>query len=400
MKVHKKLISTRIHDHWFAIGIFTSLFAFFFFAGGMVVANGQTLGPTDSHVVDLYVNGQSTTVPTRASTVGDFLNRANVPVYQNDLVEPSLNTPIGADNFRIQVFRAKPVTIIEGNSQQHIMSPYSGAKLIAEKAGYTIYPQDKLTLTTASNFVQGGIIGEELTIVPATPVSVSLYGAPAVTYRTQAKTVGQFLEENNIVLPHGATVTPTADTVITENMPIFISKYGETVITTEAPVAFPIDTTLDPSQLMGQVTVITPGVPGKQQIVYQVELKNGQEISRKVIQDVVTVQPQAQSQTEGTKPVDMTVDKSSWMSAAGINPSDYYYVDFIIGHESGWRTGAVNGDGCYGLGQACPGSKLVNACPSWQSDPVCQLEFFSNYANSRYGSWYLAYLAWSRQGWW
>lgn len=400
MKVHRNLISTLIHDHWFAIGLFASLFAFFFFAGGMVVANGQTLGPTDSHVVDLYVDGQSTTVPTRASTVGDFLNRANVAVYQYDLIEPSLDTPITADNFRIQVFRAKPVTIIDGASQQHIMSPYSGAKLIAEKAGYTIYPQDTLTLTTASNFVQGGIVGETLTIVPAITVNVSLYGAPAVTYRTQAKTVGQFLNENNITLPAGATLTPTADTAITANMPIYISKYGETVVTTEAPVAFPIDTTLDPNLPMGQITVTIPGIPGKQQIVYQVELKNGQEISRKVIQDVVTVQPQAQTQTKGTKPLDMTVEKSAWMSAAGIAPGDYYYADYVIGHESGWRTGAVNAAGCYGLGQACPGGKLANACPNWQSDPVCQLEFFTNYANSRYGSWYQAYLAWSRQGWW
>ena len=400
MKADKKSIYTLIHAHLFGIGIFTSLFAFFFFAGGMVMANGQTLGPTDSHVVDLYVDGQNTTVPTRAMTVGDFLNRAHVALYQNDLVEPSVNTPISADNFRIQIFRAKPVTIIDGTIENHILSPYSGAKLIAEKAGYTIYPQDKLSLTTTTNFVQNGIIGEKLTINPATPVNVSLYGAPMVIYRTQAKTVSTFLKENGITLAAGATIMPAASTLITPNMLIYISKYGETVITTEEPVAFPINITNDPIQPFGQVTVTTPGVPGKQQIVYQIELKNGREISRKVLQDIVTVQPQAQIQIDGTKPQDMTADKNAWMTAANIAPSDYYYVDYIIGHESHWRTAAVNGAGCYGLGQACPGSKLATACPNWQTDPVCQLEYFTSYADGHYSSWYLAYLAWSQQGWW
>jgi hypothetical protein len=212
--------------------------------------------------------------------------------------------------------------------------------------------------------------------------------------------VDDFLKERNIVPEAGATVVPSLDTPISANLSIFISKFGQTVISTEEPVDFPVTTTNDPSTELNKITVITPGVLGKKQVVYQVEIRDGKEISRKVLQEVVTVQPQAQIQTRGTKMPDMSGDKTTWMLAAGINQSDYYYVDYVISHESHWRVNDMSGSGCAGLGQACPGSKLAAACPGWQSDPVCQLRFFSSYANHRYGGWYGAYNTWARQGWW
>jgi hypothetical protein len=78
--------------------------------------------------------------------------------------------------------------------------------------------------------------------------------------------------------------------------------------------------------------------------------------------------------------------------------SDDYYVNWIIQHESGGNPYAVNSQGCLGLMQACPGSKLTAVCPDL--NVPCQMTFFTNYAVNRYGSWYNAWLAWQRQGWW
>jgi hypothetical protein len=86
------------------------------------------------------------------------------------------------------------------------------------------------------------------------------------------------------------------------------------------------------------------------------------------------------------------------MAGAGINSSDYVYVDYIIGRESGWRPNAVSANRCIGLGQSCGGS-LAGACPSWQTDPVCQLQFFSGYAR-KYGGWGGAYNFWVTNHWW
>lgn len=76
----------------------------------------------------------------------------------------------------------------------------------------------------------------------------------------------------------------------------------------------------------------------------------------------------------------------------GVNP----YAAYIYQHESGCRLDAVNGGGCAGIGQACPGSKL----PCSLSDAPCQLAYFESYALGRYGSWEAAYQFWLSHGWW
>lgn len=85
---------------------------------------------------------------------------------------------------------------------------------------------------------------------------------------------------------------------------------------------------------------------------------------------------------------------ASWIAAAGIdNPSA---ASFIFQKESGCRPQAVNGSGCAGLGQACPGSKL----PCSLNDGVCQAKYFDGYAKSRYGSWSAALAFWQSHRWW
>lgn len=399
MKLSTNIINKTLHSHGFAFGIFTVLFSFVFFAGGFVVANGQTLSPSDSHVVNLYIDGQETTAPTRASTVKEFLANAKVTLNEGDLVEPSINSEITSDNYRVTVYRAKPVTIIDGTSVSKVLTPEESPQLIAKKAGITVYPEDKLALTSANNFVDEQIIGEKLTIDRATPATVSLYGTPAATYRTHSSTVGDLLKEKGIVPEPGATVSPAAETPLTANMAIFISKYGKQVVTADESIPFSVQSSPDPSQPVGKVTVTTAGKNGKKQVIYELTLRDGREVGRTKLQEVITEQPQVQIQTKGTKVPTVAGNRQDWMRAAGINEADFYAVDFIIGHESGWRPGALNPAGCAGLGQACPGSKLSAACPSWQTDPVCQLQFFSRYAG-RYGGWQGALNAWNAKGWW
>jgi hypothetical protein len=75
-------------------------------------------------------------------------------------------------------------------------------------------------------------------------------------------------------------------------------------------------------------------------------------------------------------------------------------MSYIFTHESGNSLTAENADGCLGLGQACPGSKLVAACPDWQTDYTCQLDYFTSYADSTYGGWAGAYEHELVDHWW
>lgn len=104
--------------------------------------------------------------------------------------------------------------------------------------------------------------------------------------------------------------------------------------------------------------------------------------------------PQTSSQS-------VTGTHSDWMAAAGIAPSDYRYVDYIVSHESGWTYTAINASsGATGLCQALPGSKMASAGSDWATNPITQLKWCNGYAAGRYGSWYQSYIFWESHRYW
>jgi LysM repeat protein len=74
---------------------------------------------------------------------------------------------------------------------------------------------------------------------------------------------------------------------------------------------------------------------------------------------------------------------------------DNSYANYIYSHESGCRTTAMSPNGCYGIGQACPASKIAYC----GADYACQNAFFTAYAG-KYGGWAGAYNFWVSHGWW
>lgn len=103
---------------------------------------------------------------------------------------------------------------------------------------------------------------------------------------------------------------------------------------------------------------------------------------------------------------------TDWMKAAGIPASDWVYVNYITGNESGscptkWQgthdcpdhytqlyDPSTPGIG-YGLCQSTPAIKMQNAGSDWTENAVTQLKWCDAYAKSRYGSWAAAYLHWT-----
>lgn len=93
-----------------------------------------------------------------------------------------------------------------------------------------------------------------------------------------------------------------------------------------------------------------------------------------------------------------------WMAEAGIDPSDYTYVDYIVSHEGSWDGTTrynVGGSGAYGLCQALPASKMASAGDDYMTDPVTQLKWCAMYASYAHGGgWYNNYLFWTANAWW
>jgi uncharacterized protein YabE (DUF348 family) len=392
------LKSHNWHNHPFAVPVVTTLVLFFAALGFFVFSGGNEVIASDSHLVVVTHDKKQETLPTRAKTVGEFLERASIQVNEGDVVEPSTDTEIADQKFRINVYRARPITVVDNGKKTFAFSAATTARSVASQAGIEVYPEDKIESQMETDFLRDGAIGEKIVIDRATPTNINLYGTP-VPVRTHAETVGDLLKEKKIELAKDDTVQPAVETKIVPGTQVFVVRNGSQVATVEEPIAMETQTIEDPSLSFGTTAIRQKGSPGKRLVTYQLDLQNGKEVSRKVIQSVVAQEPVTQIVARG-KTVYIPADKEAVMAAAGIARSDYAYVNYIVSHESGWNAAARNASGAFGLCQALPGSKMASAGSDWATNPVTQLRWCDGYAKGRFGSWGGAYNYWLSHHYW
>ena len=379
--------------------------------GILALSGGKPqLKDTDTHVVIITHDNIEQSLPTREPTVGDVLKRAGIAIHEGDVVEPDQSTEVVSDNFRVNVYRAVPVTIVDKGRKLFAYTAAKTPRSIVKQAGIEVYPEDRLDLLPVNNFLVEGSIGERVVVTRATAVNLNLYGTQ-LSLRTQAKTVGDLLKEKNIKLSKGDTVQPAVSTPIKSNDQIFVLRQGIKIEFTEEEIPMPRQIVEDSGLSFGTQVLRQQGSSGRRLVTYQIDQNTGE---RKKIQEVTLVEAVPNIVARG-KAVQIPSDKQAVMAAAGIAVSDYPYVDFIMSHESGWCPTKLQGQigYCppyapvsipnnlgYGIGQATPGSKMASFGADWKTNVVTQLHWATSYAKARYGSWAAAYNHWQdRHNW-
>jgi uncharacterized protein YabE (DUF348 family) len=134
-KAHKKRI-IKFRKHPFIVPVATFIILFFITLAAFISFGGKTIGPGDARLVNVYVDGKQQTLPTRAPTVGDLLKRLNITLNEKDVVEPSADTQILEDNFQVNVYRARPVTVVEGDKKVTLLTTVDSPQRLATEAGF------------------------------------------------------------------------------------------------------------------------------------------------------------------------------------------------------------------------------------------------------------------------
>ncbi len=405
-------MARELHKHPFVVPIVTLFTLSFITMIGVIFFGAQTVGSSDSHVVQLTLDGKKQTIPTRATTVGELLSLTQVELNEGDIVEPAKETEIDDNDFRVNVYRARPVTIIDGENMIQALSAATTARSVAAQSGVQVFPEDSLDQQVSSDILKDQVLGEKIVIKRATPTNLNLYGTP-VTIRTHAKTVKDLLKEKNINLANGDTVQPAVDTPLTGNIQVFVTRVGTQIATVEEQIPMETQIVEDKSLSFGTQAIRQAGAPGKKLVTYQLELQNGKEVGRKLIQEVRTLEPVKQITARG-QAVSVATDHAAIMRAAGLSEAEFPYAEYIINHENGlWCATRWQGQNTcppfyaekfpgaeshtstgYGLCQSTPANKMATTGADWRTNPVTQMRWCSDYARRRYGSWQAAYERW------
>jgi len=285
---------------------------------------------------------------TKATTLRAAFAEAHIPIDPSDRVEPGLDDTLEANNYEVNIYRARPVTIIDGQTRIKVMSPYRTAKQIAQEAGLTLHDEDIAEMTTNADVVGQGM-GVQLVITRATEFTLGLYGKKTTAY-TQAKTVTEMLKEKDITLGSDDTISAKLDAPLLPGMNIAIWRNGAQTVTQEQPIPFVTQKILDMDHAIGYHQVKIKGVPGMRLVTYEIIMKDGKEIGRKKIQSVVSSQPTGQVELVGNRPVNpLSKAKGAgyFTDSQGISHRETYYdlpMSAVMG-ACGGGTYSVRADG-------------------------------------------------------
>lgn len=322
------------------LGVFLAANAFM--KSGAVFADEEAI-PGGEHFVTIYDDGSSLLIKTAATTVSDMLDRLGIAVDSADIVEPGLDTVITGSDYKVNIYRARPVLISDGVQQRRIMTATYDPKRMANEAGFTVYDGDEVVMTFNQNFLEAG--------------AVSSYQ---------------------------------------------IIRNGGQTLTVDEALPYEIITEYDYTAEKGTTVLKQAGEDGRRTSVYNVKFENGIEVERTLISEVIKVEAVPEIIVVGAKPTVQPGQEecAQWVLEAGVDEQYLEIALDLIYRESTCRVSAENKrTGAYGIPQALPGNKMATFGDDWQTNPVTQIKWMNYYVTNRYGGWPQARDFWYSHRW-
>lgn len=230
----------------------------------------------------LRVNGQSWQARTHQQTVGAFLREVGLTLRAEDIVMPGLDTPLHAAQ-PVVVQRALPV-LVEVDGQ--VLERYTHSRTVDDllrEAGVHPQPYDVVTLDNApaaldAALPQGqwspsrwplstasialsrlpGVTWTRVKLQRAIPLSV-LDGGTQTVIHTVARTVGEALLSQGVVLYLGDRVQPLLGTLLTAGMKVEINRARPVTLQVDGEVIQRRTQARDVAQLLSETGVLLSG---------------------------------------------------------------------------------------------------------------------------------------------
>ena len=297
LRLQARYYSTKI---MLTAGAILTLVGGLFFVNQALADTAKPVAKAGERLVNIYDRGVEKTIVTKARTVREALKLAKISIDERqDVVEPGLDSEMVAEKYNVNIFRARPITIVDGNKRLKITTAEQTPALIAKAAGLEVFTEDKTALGKGDNIVVDGA-DTVMKVERASVVNFVLYGKESVV-RTHAKTVGELLKDKNITLQKDDTLSVDRSSRIVPGMKIELWRNGKQTVTVEEDVKFQTEKVQDANRDLGYREVKQAGENGKKNVTYEIEMKNGVEVSRKEIASVVTKESKKQIEIVGAK---------------------------------------------------------------------------------------------------
>ena len=205
--------------------------------------------------------------------------------------------------------------VVDESDPAHIVEVYYGGPEFDNLAdmtsdlGIRIYDEDKVQIFPDPSLH----LGSQITIQRALPVVVDDGGKISIN-RTWATKIKDFLTEQKIILGDQDKISPDLTTWLRPDLKIAITRVAETELKEEETIAYKTINKNDPNMDKGQTRVEQAGKDGTKVKTYLVRRENGIDVSKTLIKEEVTVDPQNKIVYVGTRVVVLGRGNATWYS--------------------------------------------------------------------------------------
>ncbi len=252
------------------------------------------------HLLSVYVDGKKKIVASSASTVGDAVIELGIPIEKSDVVEPDLDTPIDQPTFNVNIYRGLPAVVKDEGKTTTVVTGHRSPRQIAADAGVQLYPEDEVKTDRVDDFLNDGSVGPKISVTRAKPVQVVLAGQ-IYNFRTQKDKVSDVLAEHNLVVQPKDVSNVALDSHLEKGQRIIINRLSQSLINATEPVKADTNIEYDNARPVGYSLVKQPARDGKKIVSYLVDIKDGKETGRKVMDEKIIEQPVNQIIVRGTQ---------------------------------------------------------------------------------------------------
>lgn len=247
--------------------------------------------------VTVVLDGKEETVRTHANTVQDLLTELDLEVIEQDGVSPPLDTPI-TKNMKVSWDPAKPIRFVAWGEEKTVWSAAKTVGDFIKEQKIVLNEHDRISPSRDTELDQN----TEIVVDTAFLVTIKDKNEKKQVWTTST-TVVDLLKHQEVKLNELDRVEPEANTQVTENMVVKIIRVEKVTDVVEAPVDYAVVTRKDSSLPAGVEQVVNKGEKGLEKKTFAVVLENGKEVSRTLLSTEKVKESKDRIVALGTKPI-------------------------------------------------------------------------------------------------
>src|SRR5690625_4674346 len=240
-------------------------------------------------------DGEEQKVKTDTDTVGEFLDDLGVQVGKHDELSHDENATI-EEGMKIEFDSSNKVLLtIDSETEEYYTTANTVGEFFQEE-NLTFSKHDEIS----HNNVEVLRDNINIEIEKAFPVVVH-DGNKEKTFYTTGGTVKELLEDNDISYKKKDEVKPGLKKKVKKDMEVSVIKVKTEEEVVEENIPFKTEEKEDASLAKGKTKTETEGKEGKVEKTYEITYENGEEVSREVVEETVIEEEQNEVIAVGTK---------------------------------------------------------------------------------------------------